>query len=136
MILQVGVKALLRNKEGKYLLLKRAPSQSKGIDGTWDIVGGRIEVGTDLVSNLRREIHEETGLTLSSEPRLIYSQDIFWKEKDTHVVRLTYLGEADGLPVLDTRENIEYRWLTSAEIRSCNPLDVYVQELIEKGKVA
>lgn len=135
MILQVGVKALLRNREGKYLLLKRAPSKSKGIDGTWDIVGGRIEVGTNLIDNLQREIREETNLELSSSPELIYAQDIFWKEHDTHVVRLTYIAEADGQPVLDMNENIEYRWVSIEEMTSCSPLDKYVQELINAKKI-
>src|SRR3989338_7224600 len=66
--LQVGVKILLRNNEGKYLLLKRSPEKYPEIGARWDIVGGRIDAGTPLIENLRREVKEETGLEISSEP--------------------------------------------------------------------
>jgi len=40
--LQVGVKVLLKNKAGQYLLLRRALEKYPEIQGRWDIVGGRI----------------------------------------------------------------------------------------------
>ncbi len=58
MKLQVGVKALLRNGEGKYLLLRKSPERYPEIGAKWEIVGGRIEPGTPLLENLRREILE------------------------------------------------------------------------------
>ncbi len=60
--LQVGVKIFLKNKEGKYLLLKRNSVKYSNIRGEWDIVGGRIDPGTKLMDNLRREVREETQL--------------------------------------------------------------------------
>ncbi len=136
MILQVGVKAFLRNKQGKYLLLKRAPSKQKTIDGTWDLVGGRIETGTTLLENLKREVKEETALELISEPRLICAQDIFVNEKDIHVVRLTYVVDALGEPVLDMVENVEYKWLTIDEISGQENLDAYLKEIIERKLIS
>ena len=55
-ILQVGVKAFLKNKDGKYLLLQRSSLKYADTKGAWDIVGGRIEPGTPLLDNLKREI--------------------------------------------------------------------------------
>ena len=129
MILQVGVKAFLRNKEGKYLLLKRSPEKYQKTSGSWDIVGGRINPGTKLVENLRREIREETQLELLSEPTLIFAQDIIPNE-EKHVVRLSYVGSTEGEPVLDISENLEYKWLTLEELRSEEDLDRYVKEII------
>lgn len=45
MELQVGVKALLRNPEDKYLILKRSIEVVPGKGLTWDMPGGRIEPG-------------------------------------------------------------------------------------------
>jgi ADP-ribose pyrophosphatase YjhB (NUDIX family) len=132
MNLKVGVKAFLKNSEGKYLLLKRNMDKYKGARGSWDIVGGRIEPGTSLLSNLEREITEETGLKLASQPHIIAAQDILnpaWP--DTHTVRLTYVANAEGDVTLDTSENIEYRWLTIEEIKSIEDLDVYVKESVK-----
>lgn len=73
MILQVGVKIFLKNEEGKYLLVKRCDKKYQNIDGCWDIVGGRIDTGTSLIDNLKREVREETQLPITSEPRLIHA---------------------------------------------------------------
>lgn len=132
MILQVGVKAFLKNPEGKYLLLKRSLEKYKGVRGTWDIVGGRIDIGKELFENLKREVKEETQLDITSEPKLIAAQDII-REGEKHVVRLTYIADVEGEPVLDTSENVEYKWMTIEEMKTHDDLDIYVKELIDKG---
>ncbi len=132
--LQVGVKAFLKNPEGKYLLMKRNREKYKQASGSWDIVGGRIEPGTKLMENLRREVKEETQLEITSEPRLIFAQDII-PNAEKHVVRLTYIADTAGEPVLDTSENVEYKWLTAAELRAQEDLDIYVKEVLAKGLV-
>jgi len=132
--LQVGVKAFLKNKDGKYLLLKRSPAKYPDVKGAWDIVGGRIDPGTTLIENLKREVKEETALEIISEPRLIAAQDIM-PNADWHTVRLSYVADTFGEPILDKEENVEYRWLTLAEIKAQSELDVYVRQLLEKGVI-
>jgi len=131
MILQVGVKAFLK-KDNTYLLVKRSSEKYKGAKGSWDIVGGRIEPGTSLIENLRREVKEETQLEIISEPILIYAQDII-PNPEKHVVRLTYIAETAGDPILDTSENVEYKWLTLEEIKNHEDLDIYVKEIIHSN---
>ena len=91
MILQVGVKAFKKNSEGKYLLLKRSPEKYGQVKGSWDIVDGRIEPGTTLLDNLKREIMEETGLEVLGTPKLLAAQDII-PSVEKHVVRLSYVA--------------------------------------------
>ncbi len=128
--LQVGVKIFLKNTEGKYLILKRSPEKYKVTNGSWDIVGGRINPGSLLIDNLRREVKEETQLEIISEPILLCAQDII-PNSEKHVVRLTYTGRTEGEPVLDTTENIEYKWVTIEEIKNMNDVDVYVREILK-----
>lgn len=128
---QVGVKAFLKNKEGKYLLLKRSSEKYPEVSGAWDVPGGRINPGTSLLENLRREVKEETGLRIISAPRLLAAQDIMPSAK-RHIVRLTYLAETEGEPALDATEHIEYRWLASSEMKAEKNLDRYAREVIEK----
>jgi ADP-ribose pyrophosphatase YjhB (NUDIX family) len=130
MNLQVGVKILLKNSEGKYLLLKRNLEKYPEIteDDSWDIVGGRIDVGTLLLEILTREIFEETKLNLITEPRLIAAQDIL--RPDKHVVRLTYVGTIEGEPVLD-EDHTAYKWLTIEELRNMPRLDQYFKEVVK-----
>jgi ADP-ribose pyrophosphatase YjhB (NUDIX family) len=128
-ILQVGVKILLQKEAGKYLLLRRSLTKYPDIIGRWDIVGGRINPGTSLLENLRREIQEETGLTLVGEPQLIAAQDII-RSADKHVVRLTYTGKAAGEVVLDTSENDAFAWYTMEELQRLKDVDMYFKELL------
>ena len=128
MILQVGVKILLKNKEDKYLLVRRSSEKYPEVGAVWDIVGGRIEAGTALLENLKREIFEETKLELIGEPKLIAAQDIL--KLDKHVVRLTYIGEAQGDVILD-EENTEYKWFRREELYQIEALDAYLKEVLK-----
>lgn len=131
MELQVGVKALLKNEEGKFLLLRRSPEKYTDVAGDWDIVGGRIEPGTPLLDNLKREIKEETGLELNDEPKLVAAQDIL-RVHDRHVVRLTYVADINGEPQLDS-DHMEYKWFTKEELNNLKELDIYFKDLLTKG---
>jgi 8-oxo-dGTP pyrophosphatase MutT (NUDIX family) len=131
MELQVGVKILLQNKEGKFLVLQRNlekyPEISK--DRSLDIPGGRIEKGVPLIENLKREVKEETGLDLKDAPRLLIAQDIL--KTDKHVVRLTYVGSVEGEPIL-SEEHSSYLWLSKDELKNKQGLDSYTIEAISK----
>lgn len=130
--LQVGVKVLLQNKAGKFLLLLRSLKKYPDIDGRWDIPGGRTDPGKTLAENLRREVREETGLGLSGEPKLVAAQDIL-RTANRHVVRLTYIGEAEGEVVLDPQENESYKWYTKEELLRLDDVDVYFKTLLDQG---
>ena len=127
MELQVGVKALLKNKEGKYLFLHRSAKKYPDINRLWDFPGGRIDPGISLLENLKREVKEETGLEFTDQPRLIGAQDIL--KNDRHVVRLTYVASANGAAPMLSEEHDEYAWFTLEEIRNREDFDKYLREL-------
>lgn len=133
-ILQVGVKILLKNKEGDYLLLRRSLEKYPDVKGCWDLVGGRIEPGTPLIENLKREIKEETGLALVGDSNLVAAQDIL-RVSGKHVVRLTYVGEAEGEVTLDTAENDIYKWHSPEELLALDDVDIYFKELLDSKKI-
>ena len=122
--LQVGVKCILKNHEGRFLILRRNPNHV-GVSG-WDIPGGRIHPGTDLEENLKREITEETNLILISEPKLLHVQDII--RADKHVVRLTFAAECSGEVTIDPSEHTEYKWLFLEEINNLPELDSFTRQ--------
>lgn len=129
MELQVGVKILLKNKEGKFLLLQRNPVKYPEVGAKWDIVGGRINPGLPLLENLKREVMEEAGLEIIGDPKLIIAQDIL--KTDKHVVRLTYIGEAVGEVKL-SEEHSEFLWLSLEEFSKLEPMDKYIKEILDK----
>lgn len=129
MELQVGVKIILKNKEGKYLVILRSAVKYPEAGAKWEIAGGRIDPGTVLLENLKREVKEETGLEIISEPKLVTAQDIITHNK--HIVRLTYLGLADGEVKLSD-EHTDYKWLSLEEISALDPIDKYLKEVLSK----
>ena len=121
---------MLKNGEGKYLLVRRSLTKYPEVrDHQWDIVGGRIDPGFPLLDNLKREIKEEVGLDLTNEPRLVAAQDIL-RIPGRHVIRLTYIGEIHGEPKLNLDEHSEYGWFTLEEIKNLQGLDLYFKEVL------
>jgi 8-oxo-dGTP pyrophosphatase MutT (NUDIX family) len=131
MELQVGVKILLKNKDGKYLVMLRSAIKYPYAGAQWEFSGGRIDPGTMLLDNLKREVKEETGLEITSEPKLIAAQDIMRPTKNRHIVRLTYVGEANGEVILSD-EHTEYKWLSLEEIKKLEPIDQYLKEILDR----
>jgi 8-oxo-dGTP diphosphatase len=125
--LQVGVKAFVYNEKGEILLLKRDLVKYPTVNNPWDIPGGRINPESDLITNLNREIAEETGLK-TEEPKLITAQDII--KVDLHVVRLTYLSRVTGGDLVLSDEHTEYKWLNPEEILKIEGLDSYVRAVL------
>lgn len=133
MELQVGVKVFLKNSEGRILLLHRSTKKYPSVNNLWDIAGGRIDTGTPLIENLKREVYEETGLEITDGPQLIAAQDIL-KPPDMHVVRITYRASAEGTPTLSD-EHDSFKWFTLEELQSLEGLDRYAKECITKGLI-
>lgn len=128
MELQVGVKVILINKEGKFLVLLRSAVKYPEAGAKWEIGGGRISPGTPLLENLKREVMEETGLEIISEPKLLAAQDIIRPHK--HIVRLTYIGFAHGEVKL-SNEHTEYKWLSREELKKIEPIDPILKEVLK-----
>jgi len=137
------VKILLKNSEGKYLLVRRNPKKYPEVGAKWDIVGGRINPGSPLLNNLKREIKEEVDLDYTGQPKLVATQDIFLpplnlplrkgEKISRHVVRLTYIGELDGEPKIDS-DHLEAKWFTAAEIKAMDAsiLDSFFKNLLDQ----
>jgi ADP-ribose pyrophosphatase YjhB (NUDIX family) len=60
----VGVGAVIVDERGRVLLIKRGTEPRKG---HWSIPGGLLNLGETLADGVRREISEETGLSVKPE---------------------------------------------------------------------
>ena len=101
-------------KEGSVLLGKRhvdptkADSELHG-EGTWTMPGGKLEYGESFEEGARREVSEETGISLSDVKVICVNND---KNKHAHFVTIGLFSEKfSGEPkVMEPDEITEWRW--------------------------
>ncbi len=117
-LMYAGVKAVLRRDDGKILFVKQCVAAWP--NGYLDLPGGRLDIGEDPYSALKREIFEETKLTASvGEPVGMY----FFKKQDGNQVTLTVFectctdfSTLDLGDNADKTENLsEPQWLSPQE---------------------
>lgn len=129
--LQVGVKALITNSDGQYLLFQRREPRPGENHRIWEIPGGRIELGEEIDAALAREVLEETDLVVAKVGRCVGVQSILRNPK-LHVVRNTFEVEVSGTlrPFTSDDEHDKAEWFTTAQIKDLT-LDPYLREVFE-----
>lgn len=116
-LFQVGVKALVSDDSGKLLLLK-ATNVGK-YKAHWDLPGGRIEDNQSAEEALRREIHEEIGVTSLSDIKLFLGciSNFELDVSEIGSVGLVLMAYKVLIPVNSTielsDEHNEYEWVDS-----------------------
>ncbi len=114
---RLAVRAVLIH-EGRLLMVNAYP------DGQSSLIcapGGGVELGASLPDNLRREVHEETGLEITvGAPCLV--NEFHDPERGFHQVDVYFRCHLEGSAEIDPNwqdtENIvtERHWLTEAEL--------------------
>lgn len=116
----LAAKAIIRNGEGKFLILRESGSYEEGTNfGKWDVPGGRLEAGETLHDGLVREVSEEVGINFVTE-RLLDARENFpvIKGKKTHIVRLYYLCSTSDTNVVLSTDHDRFEWITKDELQN------------------
>jgi 8-oxo-dGTP diphosphatase len=117
----LGVKALIQNENNQILLLKVNLAKLKGTkEAYWDIPGGRVQRGDDVVSTLKRELKEETGISIIKKFTLfsmvLSNIRIPVSDGDVGLILVAYLCEvATDSTINLSDEHTEYQWFTPVE---------------------
>ena len=108
MALNVSIKAVLRDDEGR-VLLGRNPR------GEWELLGGRPDPeDTSPQETLRRELLEEAGLAITVGP--ILDSWIYDLGDTGRICLVTYLASpATTTPPHLSEEHSDLRWFTPAQ---------------------
>lgn len=131
----VATKALIING-GKLLLLREAPKYNDGTHiGEYDVPGGRIDPAEDLMTALKREVKEETGLTVVDAQ--LYESTEWWPKKNDeqwHIIGLFYrVTVADASRITLSTDHDDYLWHDLNEEPPANLIAMYVP-LLKKLK--
>lgn len=112
----VALVAIIESADHKILLVKRS-SNTDYDSHEWDIPGGRIKNGEDILPGLYREITEETGLTDLETIKPIRTFRYFAGPKsiDTETIGITYWVKSKSTNVVLSEEHDEYKWIDPKE---------------------
>jgi 8-oxo-dGTP diphosphatase len=125
---RVGVGVLLRHN-GKILLGKRRGSHGAG---AWAAPGGHLEFGEEIEACVRREILEETDLTVTNIHFGTITNDIF-PDASRHYVTIVMVCDLAGgdLKNLEPHKCEEWRWFGWDELP--RPLFVPFENMLKQG---
>ena len=101
----------------KVFSAKRAGTK-KFLPGRWELPGGHIEFGEDIVNGLKREIMEEFNVDLVVD-KPFYVFTYMNEVKQTHSIEVIYLARfASGIAdiQLNPEDHSEYGWFTREEV--------------------
>lgn len=121
LIQRTSVYAVIQNESGTLLVRDRTR-----IDEKWDLPGGGIDPGEELIDALKREVDEETKLQILADPVKICEFTEYFYDIDTNKgwesTRHFYKVAASGTPQLDGNDDdiIEGRFFTAP----LSPLEV------------
>lgn len=125
----VQVVAGLLRRDGRVLLCHRTPHRSHYPD-VWDLPGGRVEPGENLVDALARELQEELGIItrLSQESAwLTLTDDDF----QLHIYLVDdWIGELSNLA---PDEHDEMRWTRAGEAVDLDLADSSYVQILERA---
>ena len=99
-------------RDGNVLLVRRAGAPAKGL---WTLPGGRVEVGETLADAVRREVLEETQLTIEVIGLAGYRESILPQavgDRGRHFVILPFAARWIAGDVLLNDELDDSRWTT------------------------
>lgn len=116
-------------EEPKFLILKHRHFQA-ATNSVWDLPGGKAEFGENPEEALRREIVEETGLSVG-RLYIIKLETALVPDKGTYYIFAGYYCQArDGRPRLSA-EHATYRWVTPQEFQKLR-FSPFMERLVEE----
>lgn len=102
-VVDVAVGVLVR-PDGDFLLTSRPPG--KVYEGYWEFPGGKLEQGETVEQALRRELHEEIGITIGT----VQPWKVELVDYPHALVRLNFCKVFDWAGELHMREGQLFAW--------------------------
>lgn len=129
----VSVVAVIRNQDGKYLVLKRSEREI-AFPGMYTFPGGKVEDNDTVEETLMKEALEEANLQL--KPGKILLKDKSFVRPDEQTVKVfSYLCEVEDVSGLKISDDFtDYKWITLGDLKNIPHVGID-DELIQADKL-
>lgn len=110
--IMLAVGAVIRDADGRILLVKHRPERGGFWQGKWICPGGKLEQGETLAEGALREIREETHLEVKLG-RILSPFETIFRENDEivlHVVYVDFLAKLVGGELAPNDDVGEAEW--------------------------
>jgi len=129
----LGVGALIFDDDRRILLVQRGGEPLKG---WWSLPGGVLETGETVAEGVRREIREETGLSVEPVQLLTVFERIMPDAEgraEYHYVLLDYICRVTGGTPCPADDCAALRWVPESELTGVEPLTEGTLGVIRKA---
>ena len=127
-IVRVGVAVIIK-RAGKVLLGQRIGSHGAN---TWSFPGGHLEFFETVEETARREVLEETGLTIGDIKKLTFTNDMFENENKHYVTLFVLADYVEGeAKIMEPNKCLGWSWHEWNKLPE--PLFLPIKHLIEDG---
>jgi 8-oxo-dGTP diphosphatase len=110
----IGFGVMILDSKGRILLGKRHEDPNKAdsafkVSDVWTMPGGKLDYGESFEEGAKREVKEETGMTLNNPKVICVNQD---KNEYAHFITIgLFSNEYEGYPdVMEPDEITEWKW--------------------------
>jgi 8-oxo-dGTP pyrophosphatase MutT (NUDIX family) len=144
---RIAITTIIYNKEGKFLVTKRAPHK-KVHPGKWTVPGGGLSID-DYINRpethgnagwygavevaLQREIAEEVNVKIG-DPKYLLNLTFIRPDKIPVLVLSYYASYISGQVKLD-EDTVEFAWVSLAEAKKLDLISGIYEELEEVAKL-
>jgi 8-oxo-dGTP diphosphatase len=126
----VGVGAIVLEGE-KVLMVKRGNNPGKG---KWSFPGGLVNIGEEVREAVKREVKEETGLSVKIGD-LAGVIDVILKDNDGkvqfHYVVIDFFAEKEGGEISPKSDADDVKWIRLQELKSLNVTKTAINLLVQ-----
>ena len=112
-------KVVIIDEDDRVLMLKRSNYVDK-YAGEWDLPGGHIQIGEDILAGMKREVKEETDLDIESPTFVQKMQNLNF-----------YTCFYTGMPIKVSHEHTGFRFFKKEDLNPKNKFEKVALKALE-----